>query len=146
MESIYLNRQKEDHDPSGEFVYFEKHSDHSDRPAKQQPQEEEPGAESGEVEFEDSLRLNPHSASEDLVEYGMDKQAKLPPTVRKPKFSFKPTDTRDSSRILLGLEEEERASPTRNAHKAREMPIPSEKQPIPPKTRQPGSLVKEKEH
>jgi len=33
----------------------------------------------------------------------MDKDAKLPPTIKKPKFSFKNIDTNDSSQILKGL-------------------------------------------
>lgn len=38
-----------------------------------------------------------------MLEYGIDKDAKLPPTLKKPKFGFKQCETNDSSLILKDL-------------------------------------------
>ena len=50
-----------------------------------------------EIEFNDSLRMANQSESEELQEFGMDANAKIPQTVAKPKFNFKNAETGDSS-------------------------------------------------
>ncbi len=46
-----------------------------------------------------------HSQSQDIREYGMDRAAKVPPSLKKPKFAFKQADTNDSSLILKDIQD-----------------------------------------
>lgn len=54
------------------------------------------------ISFDDSVKLK-NSQSLELLEFGMDKNAKLPQSLKKPKFGFKQSDTNDSSMILKDL-------------------------------------------
>jgi hypothetical protein len=101
IESVYLNRKHGEED-SGDFINFDNNSiARSEKKAVAAPLKDE-GCSESEIVFEDSVKLK-NSRSVELLEYGMDKDAKLPPTLKKPKFGFKQCDTNDSSLILKDI-------------------------------------------
>lgn len=103
ISSIYLDQEGRNKDESGDFVHFEK-----DSLAKSDEDKEKLLNRSGRkeinsnIQFEDSMKLE-HSQSQDIREYGMDRAAKVPPSLKKPKFAFKQADTNDSSLILKDI-------------------------------------------
>lgn len=64
-----------------------------------------------------------NSRSQELIEYGMDKAAKLPTSLKKPQFGFKHVDTNDSSLILKDISMSWKESPKKDSGKEKEQQI-----------------------